>query len=147
MGEQDVSGLVERVARVLFSRSVYHGYNDETLRKEWDRTAYLHRSTARAALTAIDPGLLDGSVVCVPRDAGWRSMETAPKDGSFMLLLFGDDRVRLGAWERHEDSSYPFAWKDVYGSVIVRGWKDDEEPARWHPLPDIPAATRPLERE
>lgn len=71
----------------------------------------------------------------------WRDIASAPKDGKLVLLTFDDARICIGAWERHEDSSYPFVWKDSYGSVIVRGWKDDPEPTHWQPLPSPPASS------
>jgi hypothetical protein len=64
----------------------------------------------------------------------WRPIETAPKDGTEVLLLL-DYGIHIGSWQSHGDVSYPFVWKDQSGSVLVRGWKDDPEPIGWMPLP------------
>jgi hypothetical protein len=64
----------------------------------------------------------------------WRPIETAPKDGTEVLLLL-DYGIHIGSWQSHGDVSYPFVWKDQSGSVLVRGWKLDPEPVGWMPLP------------
>lgn len=46
----------EAVARALFSQSVYHGYDRETLQREWVRTQGLHLAAADAALKVMAPG-------------------------------------------------------------------------------------------
>ncbi len=45
--------MVERVARALFERSIYHGYNDETKRSEWLRNRSILMASARAAIEAM----------------------------------------------------------------------------------------------
>lgn len=53
MEEMKMSGMVERMARAMFMRSVYQGYDDATLRSEWRRMAPSCRDAARAALQAM----------------------------------------------------------------------------------------------
>jgi len=43
---------LEAAAKAIFKRSIYHGYDDETIASEWARTSYLHRNVATAAITA-----------------------------------------------------------------------------------------------
>lgn len=45
--------MIDRVAKALFMQSVYHGYDDETIKREWQRTKGLHRSAARTAIEAM----------------------------------------------------------------------------------------------
>jgi len=65
----------------------------------------------------------------------WQPMDTAPKDGTEILLLFEDGRRRIAAWKTTCHPLYKMAWKDYPGSVLVRGWKNDPEPIRWMRLP------------
>jgi hypothetical protein len=72
----------------------------------------------------------------------WKPIETAPKDGTAVLLYFSNSphQIWIGAWVRHSDPSYPFVWRDPTGSILVREWKDDVPPTHWMPLPEPPHA-------
>ena len=50
---------VEEIARLLFQRSVYHGYDADTLKREWMRTEGFHRGNARAILALFAPILAE----------------------------------------------------------------------------------------
>jgi len=58
-------------------------------------------------------------------DAGWRDIESAPKDA--MILAHADGMVRLVMWEAGR-------WVQV-GKTIEHGWF---EPLHWMPLPPPP---------
>lgn len=74
--------LVERVARVLFKRHVYHGYNEETLHSEWLRTSGLHEGDARAAIAATLEA--QWHFICARYDGSdYVSMDTAEDIRSF----------------------------------------------------------------
>jgi hypothetical protein len=73
----------------------------------------------------------------------WLPIETAPKDGTSMLLWI-EGRYHIGGWSRTGDISYPFAWVNEYGDIIARPWQGDPEPTHWMPLPDPPTATIPV---
>lgn len=64
------------------------------------------------------------------RASDWRSMETAPKDGTKILLWIG--RSVLGAW----------SWSDDSESGCWRHWESMEyksvSPTYWQPLPSSP---------
>ncbi|HYU99911.1 MAG TPA: hypothetical protein VE977_13870 [Pyrinomonadaceae bacterium] len=74
--------------------------------------------------------------------SGWRSIESAPKDGTH-VVLFGtlwkdpDQRPRacLSWWcNRREDSpAYALGW-----FFIAPGYADGFNPTHWQPLPDPP---------
>lgn len=68
----------------------------------------------------------------------WKPIANAPRDGRNLLLSWGEDRIRIGAWVAHRDVSHPFVWEDQSGSVLVRPWKDDTEPTHYRELPAPP---------
>lgn len=73
----------------------------------------------------------------------WQPIETAPKDGTEVLLWFAQfETRRIGAWMPWGDSSYPFLWQDCHGGNLHRPWKYEDEnydyPTHWHPLPEPP---------
>lgn len=89
-----------------------------------------------------------GFVTCLP-DAHWRPIETAPRDGSWILLTGGtieygwggDDypRVVSGQWSTILNNSpteghWQFAWYDggYYGAY--------ERPTHWMPIPPAPVS-------
>lgn len=73
--------------------------------------------------------------------SGWQSIETAPKDGSWVMLSggridYGWDgesapRVVVGQWANRAEC-WQFAWYDggYYGEY--------ENPTNWMPLPETP---------
>lgn len=67
-----------------------------------------------------------------PRD-GWRSMDSAPRDGTRVLLWCGDADFVVAYWEQYCSTG----WKPVCGGDPVRDWFD---PQAWQPLPSPPAA-------
>lgn len=77
----------------------------------------------------------------VTTGGGWRPIETAPKDGQFVLLWCGDslgDIPRVGNWV---EANSVFV-DEGYGPP-ESGWWDLEgrrelKPLHWLPLPDAP---------
>lgn len=72
----------------------------------------------------------------------WQQIETAPKDGTEVLLFFADynRKVWLGHYEISEHTSHGRStYKREYwsiGSMFVSG--KDPEPSHWMPLPEPP---------
>lgn len=69
----------------------------------------------------------------------WQSIETAPKDGTRVLLLYANGRCVCGAWniERYSPKPRPFWDHDlvyVFSKVDAR----KNQPAYWMPFPDAP---------
>jgi hypothetical protein len=84
-------------------------------------------------------------------EPAWRPIETAPKDGT-PILLFGDDRVTSGHWSApsaiprliYQDGFAPEPeWDEwePYWASWDGGFTDDYPPTHWMPLPAAPEAT------
>ena len=75
------------------------------------------------------------------RDAAqspWMDIETAPKDGSRILIALTEGLVLEASWEA--------CWINHWsGDPIVRTWKGDSEPVSWMPLPAPPTHNSPPE--
>lgn len=74
---------------------------------------------------------------------GWQPIETAPKDGAYVLLRFQGpfiDRESPGiAVGRHYDDSSPHWW-------VTCAWaatRPHSEPTHWLPLPAPPSPSKP----
>ena len=85
-------------------------------------------SLARAAITAALAAM-------------WQPIETAPRDGTHILIAFGEDAVAQGVYTR--DDSDPHPWKFIdqqqKGVPIFNGARDDNYgPTHWMPLPPAP---------
>lgn len=70
----------------------------------------------------------------------WQPIETAPKDGSDVLLYFpleglkGWSRVVICHWRTIGDERGHWVWQDR----AVRGYSDAYKPTHWMPLPEPP---------
>lgn len=62
--------------------------------------------------------------------AGWRPIETAPKDGGEILLRSARGRIADGAWGQPDGWANPNCWVWPY---------INQEPTHWMPLPKAPA--------
>lgn len=71
-------------------------------------------------------------------DQAWRSIESAPKDGTWVLLYsYALGRVP-GIWWGKQTDGFGFMvgpWGDKEGPFDLR---DDEQPTHWFALPEIP---------
>ena len=64
-------------------------------------------------------------------ESPWRSMDSAPKDDTEVLLYFGDGRIEKAVW-----------W-DCYGEwVDTREYITMRNPTHWMPLPAAPEIAR-----
>ncbi len=73
--------------------------------------------------------------VPAPAISEWQPIETAPKDGTPILLAWGG-KTRLGKWlDNSKSPIMPWAgWRTPSNETSPRG-----EPAHWMPLPAPPA--------
>ncbi len=90
------------------------------------------------------PGYVLGDVKCAdvaaalrsPAD-GWRDIESAPKDGTRILLFatkWSSDPIFTAHWSCFRDSPEKDNWLDDRGSFM-----DHREPSHWMPIPSPPA--------
>jgi hypothetical protein len=78
---------------------------------------------------AYEPG--DAKIQIIGRgEQGWRTIESAPKDGRKMLGLIGEDEVGTIWW--HRDAYEGEWWMDEADS--------EPEPTHWMPLPSAPGS-------
>ncbi len=72
-------------------------------------------------------------IMCDPvlSQSPWMDIETAPKDGSRILIAFANRHVCEAYWHKY--------WTNpCSGDVIVRTWRNDDDPISWMPLPVPP---------
>lgn len=84
------------------------------------------RAALRSAITAAQP-------------EGWQPIETAPRDGTSILILYNGcaieacwECVEYGDWESWSESVY-------WWSSELNCLDDGDEPTHWMPLPAAPA--------
>jgi len=71
-----------------------------------------------------------------PVQSPWMDIETAPKDGSRILIAFANRHVCEAYWHKY--------WTNpCSGDVIVRTWRNDDDPISWMPLPAPPTQNSP----
>jgi hypothetical protein len=77
---------------------------------------------------------------------GWRPIETAPKDGSAVLVYFPDIGVCEVLWSTQvfEDGFWSVS-DNKFEDRPLRGWST--EPTHWMPVPDPPAALASLPQD
>lgn len=71
-------------------------------------------------------------------DSGWLGIETAPRDGTHILIRFGSDWTSSASYHRNEDDAHPWKFLDSQGQglPIINGARDDKYgPSHWAPLP------------
>lgn len=97
--------------------------------------ADLTRKIAEAALSAALT--VDGVAV-----QGWQPIESAPRDGTWILVSrdngCGTDYAIVW-WDDHSDDGYP--WRSEFNAYVADRWDD------WQPLPQPPAASDGEERK
>lgn len=72
--------------------------------------------------------------------SAWQPIETAPKDGTWVLLFSPDaepDTPFIGQWRDVEDYPDGGAWWENNGSSYCI----DADPSHWQPLPESPEET------
>lgn len=80
--------------------------------------------------------------VLTAEPSGWRPIETAPKDGTKVMLLCPRFGVCApGEWDTNEFNKKPKPYWTHWGERIwgVK-WIRDDQPTHWQPLPQPPEA-------
>jgi len=92
---------------------------------------------------------LEQQLEAARKDAGWRPIESAPKDGTD-VLLHGDGRTTFGHWcepsdkptIKYRDGFAPEPeWEEFepFWASWDGGFTDEHPPTHWMPLPQSPA--------
>ena len=72
----------------------------------------------------------------------WRPIETAPKDGTRIILLMGNLGVQVGRWETQKYNKKPVPyWTCDIEALLGIGSMRDNQPTHWRPLPIPPLTT------
>lgn len=67
---------------------------------------------------------------------GWRPLDTAPHDGTAILLFSpdaADPQVMIGFWTDWDGDTEPGSWTDAWTMQEIDAW-----PTHWLPLPPAP---------
>lgn len=117
--------VVEKVARAMFENSEYNSIRWETAT---DALKEDFRKPARTAIAAIPSGV---------EELRWRPIETAPKDGDDILVLWRDDGAGclVVSWDDEPDLA-THHWATLDGLHY-----HDNAFSHWMPLPDSPEST------
>jgi len=75
-----------------------------------------------------------------PDANGWYPIETAPKDGT-KVLLYRQGWLVIGRWNdnRHARRANPF-WDAEDARLKGWNWARKNDPTHWQPLPGLPEA-------
>jgi len=90
--------------------------------------------SARAALSAAEP-FIQARIAAAVEPGGWQPIETAPKDGTWLLGWANDNAPYRISWGRNHNDR--LAWCTTFGS-FVEGYI-----THWRPLPAPPAIRQP----
>ena len=62
----------------------------------------------------------------------WQPIETAPKDGT-PILMWDGDMIYVISWYVPQNTRYPAQWREADGKRYC-----DYDPTHWMPLPEPP---------
>lgn len=80
------------------------------------------------------------------RPDSWRSMDSALRDGTHILIAFGSDGMSSAIYSRNDDDPHPWKFIDTQGDgrPFLNGARDDEYgPTAWRHLPPRLTSTSP----
>tara|TARA_R110000764_G_scaffold116029_1_gene202950 strand:- start:17863 stop:18231 length:369 start_codon:yes stop_codon:yes gene_type:complete len=72
---------------------------------------------------------------------GWQPIETAPKDGTKVILRFKTDEGKievLDGWFRQDGTEYKNKWERISSSADSYSYFSFGKITHWMPLPDTP---------
>lgn len=115
----------QSIARECFNAGYSYGIEDEASPEEYDAAwnMYLESGRAADALLALTTG-------------GWRSIDSAPRDGSRVLLFVPPYGPSTGHYEPSRSNWGPNASLWVAHSVLNK----EAGPTHWMPLPEPPTS-------
>ena len=93
---------------------------------------HIPKASDRAFIVALVNAYRAGALSPAPRDGGWLPIESAPRDGSSILLAWGG-KSREGHWLDNTATRWPWAGWKVLGMLQPNGL-----PTHWRPLPAAP---------
>ena len=69
---------------------------------------------------------------------GWQAIETAPKDGT-KILLACQEQITIGWWDTNKYAKKPRPyWSSIHAYLYGRTWARANQPTAWQPLPQPP---------
>ena len=81
--------------------------------------------------------ITDEAAACIREMVEWRPIETAPRDGTWVVLKDEYSPATIGQWAHNDDATYP--WRVFDGSDECNAWVAGR-PCYWLPLPPAPGA-------
>ena len=82
----------------------------------------------------------------LPLPAGWSHISSAPRDGTHIILAFGQDHACEGWWDDDDGEPRPWCFIDTadFNEVIINHSRDGEYgPSHWQPMPYREPRNRP----
>jgi Protein of unknown function (DUF551) len=75
----------------------------------------------------------------------WQDIESAPKDGSYMLMYFPEvgyrsESIRVGFFDADKYAKKPKPYFRGIGNPLGVKYERDNQPTHWMPLPKPPEA-------
>lgn len=135
---------------IPINRNEYKGYDNADIawRLGWMDAAIRNHDLSWVNDESVKPKSLNSAKAeqeAAKANGGWMPIESAPKDGSVILLLCSGKSV-AGYWHIPKDCEYcfdeldgawyaliPYIWSTIAGRVVA--------PTKWQPLPPPPEQT------
>lgn len=117
---------VERVARAIYTSVLAGAGCEAALNERPPEVREIWASAAGAAIAAM---------------SGWQPIETAPKDGTKILVFTIHGELELSDWYKIETPEYVEVSEGLYRKEMREfssGWNSNH-PTHWMPLPEPPA--------
>lgn len=132
-----------KLAAKLRTPEVFH----TQVSKEWEEYATVERTRGPSHDAIYTADLLDAlAALSQPdeaRDARWRPIDSAPKDGTNVLLVNRRGNMATGLWQGEGQFA---GWWLRGGNGPNVFFNDHHGPTHWMPLPDAPDAAMSKEQ-
>lgn len=114
---EPAAGMVEAVARAIWRDS------ENSAKSRWGTPPNMYISMAKAAIAAMPQ-----AQPVIPPGDGWQPIETVPKDGTKVLVIYSHGAIELLVW-------HGVMWRQSCDLGLIVTSRDQ---THWMPLPNPP---------